>query len=51
MLDNGTGIGDGNDGLFEHAAIGAYTHAYFSDTFCKKFIAAAAAYRKNAGRK
>jgi len=44
-LENGTGIGDGNDGLTEHAAIGAYTHVYFSDAFCKKFVAAAAAYR------
>ena len=50
-LRQGSGIDSGNDGLTEHAAIGAYTHAYFSDTFCKKFIAAAAAYRKNAGRK
>jgi len=41
----------GNDGLHEHAAIGAYTHAYFSDAFCKKFVAAAAAYKKNTGRK
>jgi cobyrinic acid a,c-diamide synthase len=47
----GSGIGSGNDGLTEHAAIGAYTHAYFGDAFCKKFVAAAAAYRRNAGRK
>jgi cobyrinic acid a,c-diamide synthase len=44
-LTSGAGIGNGNDGLFENAAIGTYTHAYFSDAFCKKIIAAAAAYR------
>lgn len=50
-LAQGAGIGSGNDGLAEHATIGAYTHAYFSDAFCKKFIAGAAAYRWAAGRK
>ena len=50
-LTNGAGIDGGNDGLFEHATIGAYTHAYFSDAFCKKFVAGAAAYRRAAGRK
>jgi cobyrinic acid a,c-diamide synthase len=44
-LTSGAGIGNGNDGLFENAAIGTYTHAYFSDAFCKKIVAAAAAYR------
>jgi cobyrinic acid a,c-diamide synthase len=45
-LSEGKGISEGNDGLAEHATIGAYTHAYFSDAFCKKFVTSAAAYRK-----
>jgi cobyrinic acid a,c-diamide synthase len=48
-LGQGAGIGGGDDGLTEYSTIGAYTHAYFTDTFCKKFVAAAAAFRRNAG--
>ncbi|MGB8220381.1 MAG: cobyrinate a,c-diamide synthase [Methanoregula sp.] len=50
-LSHGAGIGGGNDGLVEHATLGEYTHAYFTDAFCKKFVAAAAAFRKNGGRR
>jgi len=50
-LRQGSGIGDGNDGLTEHAAIGAYTHAYFSDAFSKKFVAAAAAFGRTGERR
>jgi cobyrinic acid a,c-diamide synthase len=50
-LSHGAGIGGGNDGLVEHATLGAYTHAYFTDAFCKKFVAAAAAFRKTGGRR
>ncbi len=45
-LGQGAGIMDGNDGLTEHSAIGAYTHAYFSDAFCRRFVAAAAAFSR-----
>jgi cobyrinic acid a,c-diamide synthase len=46
-LVRGKGIQDGKDGLTEKNAIGAYTHAYFSDTFCRRFVAAAADFRRN----
>ncbi|HVP96532.1 cobyrinate a,c-diamide synthase [Methanoregula sp.] len=42
-LGQGKGIRDGHDGLTEHAAIGAYTHAYFTDAFARRFVDAAAA--------
>ena len=42
-LGQGSGIREGNDGLVEHAAIGAYTHAYFTDAFARRFVDAAAA--------
>ncbi|MGD0535067.1 MAG: cobyrinate a,c-diamide synthase [Methanoregula sp.] len=45
-LGHGAGIGDGNDGLTEYNTIGTYTHAYFTDAFCRKFVAAAAAFKK-----
>ena len=45
-LSAGKGIGDGNDGLCEHATIGAYTHAYFSDAFARRFVDAAAAWSR-----
>jgi len=45
-LSAGKGISDGNDGLFEHATIGAYTHAYFSDAFARRFVDAAAAWAR-----
>ncbi|PKG32792.1 cobyrinate a,c-diamide synthase [Methanoregula sp.] len=44
-LGQGTGILDGNDGLIEQNTIGTYTHAYFSDSFCEQFVAAAEAFR------
>ncbi len=46
-LVQGKGIQDGKDGLAEKNAIGAYTHAYFSDTFCRRFVAAAEDFRRN----
>jgi cobyrinic acid a,c-diamide synthase len=46
-LWQGTGILDGNDGLIEQNTVGTYTHAYFSDTFCEQFVAAAEAFRRN----
>ena len=45
-LDKGTGIVKGNDGLTEHSTIGAYTHAYFTDAFCRYFVAAAKAFSR-----
>ncbi|WP_321504558.1 cobyrinate a,c-diamide synthase [uncultured Methanoregula sp.] len=46
-LGLGKGIQDGNDGLIEQNTLGAYTHAYFSDTFCRRFVAAAEDFRRN----
>ena len=46
-LTLGKGIQNGRDGLMEKNAIGTYTHAYFSDTFCRRFVAAAADFRGN----
>lgn len=45
-LSRGRGIVDGRDGLFEHATVGGYTHAYFSDRFCSAFVAGAEAYAR-----
>jgi cobyrinic acid a,c-diamide synthase len=45
-LGQGAGIRSGNDGLTEYNTIGTYTHAYFTDAFCRKFVAAAAAFKK-----
>ncbi len=45
-LSAGKGINDGNDGLFEQATIGAYTHAYFTDAFARRFVDAAAAWAR-----
>ncbi len=45
-LSRGRGLGDGRDGLFEHATIAGYTHAYFSDRFCSAFVAAARTYAR-----
>ena len=50
-LGKGAGIGDGNDGMTEFSTIGAYTHAYFTDAFCRKFVAAAAAFKKTPGKR
>ena len=46
-LARGNGIQNGKDGLFEKNTIGTYTHAYFSDTFCRHFVTAAADFRRN----
>ena len=46
ILTQGTGIQDGNDGLTEKNTIGSYTHAYFSDTFCRQFVTAAETFRR-----
>ena len=46
-LTLGKGIQDGKDGLTEHNTLGAYTHAYFSDPFCRRFVAAAKDFRRN----
>jgi cobyrinic acid a,c-diamide synthase len=45
-LSAGKGINNGNDGLFEHATVGAYTHTYFSDTFARRFVDAGAAWAR-----
>jgi cobyrinic acid a,c-diamide synthase len=50
-LGQGAGIQDGNDGLTEYETIGAYSHAYFTDAFCRRFVAAAATFRKTAGKR
>ncbi len=46
-LSLGKGIQDGKDGLTEGNVLGTYTHAYFSDTFCRRFVAAAEDFRRN----
>ncbi|HNQ30524.1 MAG TPA: hydrogenobyrinic acid a,c-diamide synthase (glutamine-hydrolyzing) [Methanolinea sp.] len=48
-LMTGIGITGGYDGLTEGGAIGAYTHAYFSDAFCRRFVAAALEFRNRGG--
>ena len=45
-LSHGKGIHAGNDGLTEGSAIGTYSHAYFSDAFCRQFISAARDFRR-----
>ncbi len=45
-LGQGAGIREGDDGLTEHAAIGAYSHAYFTDAFSRHFLDAAAAFSR-----
>ena len=45
-LSRGRGLGDGRDGLCEHATVAGYTHAYFSDHFCSAFVDAARAYAR-----
>jgi cobyrinic acid a,c-diamide synthase len=46
-LTQGKGIQNGKDGLTEKNAIGTYSHAYFSDTFCRHFVDAAEDFRRN----
>jgi cobyrinic acid a,c-diamide synthase len=45
-LSRGKGIADGRDGLAEHHATGAYTHAYFTREMAAGIVDAARAYRK-----
>lgn len=45
-LARGIGIENGKDGLINKNAIGTYTHAYFSDAFCRRFVAAAEDFRR-----
>lgn len=46
-LEQGKGIHDGKDGLAEKNSIGSYTHAYFTDAFCRRFVVAAEDFRRN----
>ncbi|WP_174590329.1 cobyrinate a,c-diamide synthase [Methanocella conradii] len=46
-LLRGKGIKCGRDGLFEHNAIGTYTHAYFTREFVDSLISAAELYNKS----
>jgi len=46
-LTLGKGIENGKDGLTEQNTLGAYTHAYFSDTFCRRFVDAAENFQRN----
>lgn len=39
-LSRGRGLGEGRDGLYEHAALAGYTHAYFSDRFATALVRA-----------
>lgn len=45
-LSRGRGLGEGRDGLYEHATIAGYTHSYFSDHFCSAFVNAARAFAR-----
>lgn len=45
-LSRGKGITNGLDGLYEHQAAGAYTHAYFSSPLIESFVKAAKTYKK-----
>jgi cobyrinic acid a,c-diamide synthase len=45
-LSRGKGISGGQDGLFEHGAVGTYAHSYFSPAFAKSLVRAAEEYRK-----
>jgi cobyrinic acid a,c-diamide synthase len=42
--NGGKGIAGGLDGIYEHNAIGAYTHAYFTMEFARSFVDAALRY-------
>ena len=45
-LKRGEGIDSGKDGLTSVNALGTYTHAYFTETFTRAFIEAAAQFSK-----
>jgi cobyrinic acid a,c-diamide synthase len=45
-LGRGKGIVDGKDGLYEHAALGGYSHAYLNEAFAAAFVAAMGRYRR-----
>ncbi|OPY30368.1 MAG: cobyrinic acid a,c-diamide synthase [Methanocella sp. PtaU1.Bin125] len=44
--ESGKGIAGGLDGIYEHNAIGAYTHAYFTNDFARSFVDAAGKYSR-----
>ena len=46
-LSRGKGIHNQYDGLSEHRAVGAYTHAYFSKDMAASIVKAAKTYRKS----
>ena len=45
-LARGRGLGEGQDGLYEHATLAGYTHAYFSDRFAGALVRAGEAYAR-----
>jgi cobyrinic acid a,c-diamide synthase len=45
-ITRGSGICDGNDGLYVHETVGSYTHSYFSQGFADLFVHASSSYRK-----
>lgn len=46
VLSRGRGIMGGYDGLYEHNAVGGYTHVYFSPQFAHSIISAANEYKR-----
>jgi cobyrinic acid a,c-diamide synthase len=45
-LSRGKGISAGKDGLAEHETVGAYSHAYFTDTFTDALLSAGRRWKK-----
>jgi len=45
-LSRGRGLGEGRDGLCEHATVAGYTHAYFTDRFGEALVGAARDYAR-----
>ncbi|MDD4255102.1 MAG: cobyrinate a,c-diamide synthase [Methanofollis sp.] len=45
-LGRGKGIGDGRDGLSEHAVLAGYSHAYMTERFARAFCAALDRWRR-----
>jgi cobyrinic acid a,c-diamide synthase len=45
-LSRGKGIAGGKDGIVSGNALGQYTHAYFSPSFARKFVDAAASFSR-----
>ena len=46
QMARGKGIGNGRDGMYEHNAIGTYTHAYFTRELAQSVVDSARKYRK-----